>query len=118
MAQFMLLLYGNPANWQNISPDEMQKAIGKYMAWGQKLRERKQCLANHKLTDGGGRVLRGQGKPRVTDGPFTEGKEVLGGYYLVEAPNYDAAVECASGCPHLEYGGTVEVREVDRLPGQ
>ena len=57
--------------------------------------------------------MRGRnGRPTVTDGPYSETKEVLGGYYLIEAADYDQAVERASDHPHLEYGGTIEVRQV------
>jgi hypothetical protein len=59
-------------------------------------------------------VLRNRnGKAAATDGPYSETKEWLGGFFLVEAPNYNAAVEIARQCPHLEYGGTIEVREID-----
>ncbi|MEQ9303898.1 MAG: YciI family protein, partial [Marinoscillum sp.] len=47
----------------------------------------------------------------ITDGPFTEGKEIVGGYVLVEAGDMDQAVEISKGCPIFEFGGTVEVRE-------
>ena len=95
MSQFMLLLYDNPTNWQKLSPEEMQKAIEKYMAWD------------------AGKVIRSQGgKPRATDGPYSETKEVLGGYYTIEAANYDEAVKRALDHPHLEYGGTIEVRQL------
>jgi len=50
---------------------------------------------------------------RVTDGPYSETKEILGGYFTVTADNYEAAVKRAGECPHLEFGGTIEVREVD-----
>ena len=52
------------------------------------------------------------GQVRVTDGPYSESKEVLGGYYIIEAASYDNAVEHAQSCPHLEYGGTIEVRQI------
>ena len=116
MAQYMLLLYDDPANWAGISPEEMQKAIEKYVAWGQKLRDLGIFGGSHKLADDLGRVLRKRdGKARVTDGPYSETKEVLGGYYIIEAATYDQAVEHTRGCPHLDYGGTIEVREVDRI---
>jgi hypothetical protein len=115
MAQYLLLLYDNPANWQNLSPEDMQKALEKYIAWGNKVRKLGIHVGSDKLTDGAGRVIRGSGsKARVTDGPFSEGKEVLGGYYAIEAESYDKAVEVCRDHPHLEYGGTIEVREVDR----
>ncbi len=116
MAQYMLLLYDDPAHWTHLSPEEMQKAIEKYVAWGQKLRQHGIFVASHKLTAHPGRVLRGRGgQARVTDGPYSETKEVLGGYFMIEAPSYEQAVERCRDCPHLEYGGAIEVREVDRL---
>ena len=45
--------------------------------------------------------------------PYSESKELLGGYYMIEADNYDKAVELARDCPQLEFGGTIEVRQVD-----
>jgi hypothetical protein len=109
MAQFMLLLYDNPAGWQNVSPEEMQKAIEKYFAWTKK----PFTVDSKRLAEDAGRVIRSQGgKARATDGPYSETKEVLGGYYTIEAPNYDEAVRLAMDHPHLEYGGTIEVRQV------
>jgi hypothetical protein len=107
MSQFMLLLYEDPSQWGKLSPDEMQKAIEKYTAWRQK------AVDSHRLAEDPGKVIRSQaGKTRTTDGPYSETKEVLGGYYTIEAANYDEAVKKALTHPHLEYGGTVEVRQV------
>jgi hypothetical protein len=118
MPQYMLLLYSNPAGWGTVSPEEMQKAIEKYVAWGRRLRMDGVLVASHKLADDAGKVIRGYSKDlRVMDGPYSETKEVLGGYYLIEAPNYAAAVKQCNDSPHLEYGGTVEVRQVDPLMG-
>ena len=109
MSQFMLLLYDNPVDWQKVGPEEMQKAIEKYMAWTKKPFT-KSAL---RLGGDGGRVIRPQqgGKPRATDGPYSETKEVLGGYYIIEAPSYDEAVKLSLDHPHLEYGGTLVVRK-------
>ena len=104
----MLLLYDNPANWKKISPEDMQKAIEKYAAWTKKPFTKD----SKRLADDPGKVIRSQdGKPRATDGPYSETKEVLGGYYTIEAANYDEAVKLALSHPHLEYGGTLEVRQ-------
>jgi len=113
MSKFMLLLYDNPANaahFKSMSPEEMQKALEKYMAWSKKAF----TVDSNRLAEDVGRVMRGQvgGKPRATDGPFSETKEVLGGYYTIEAADYDQAVQLTLDHPHLEYGGTIEVRKV------
>ena len=114
MAQYLLLLYNNPANYTNLTTQEGQKVMEKYFAFGQKLRKSNMWLGSHKLADEPGRVMRNdRGKIVTTDGPYSETKEWLGGYYLIEAPSYDAAVEASRDCPILEHGGTVEIREVD-----
>lgn len=111
MPQYMLLLYDDPAGWAKLSPEEMQKAIEKYFAWTKKPFTKD----SKRLAEDVGRVIRLQGgKPKATDGPYSETKEILGGYYTIEAADYDEAVKLASDHPHLEYGGTVEVRQVYR----
>jgi hypothetical protein len=108
MAKFMLLLYNDPAVWAKLSPEEMQKSTEKYMAWT----KMPFTVDGKRLGDDAGKVLRGAGgKARATDGPYSETKEVLGGYYTIEAANYDEAVKLALDHPHLEFG-TVEVRQV------
>ncbi|HUO30554.1 MAG TPA: YciI family protein [Bryobacteraceae bacterium] len=109
MAQFMLLLYDDPSSWLQLSPEEMQKATEKYMAWTQKAftRDSKRLAADP------GKVMRSSGgQTRTNDGPYSETKEVLGGYYTIEAANYDEAVRLCADHPTLEYGGTIEVRQV------
>ena len=109
MPQYMLLLYDDPSGWQNLSPEEMQKALEKYMAWAKK----PFTVDSKRLAGDAGRVIRSQGgKPRATDGPYSETKEILGGFYTIEASSYDEAVQRALDHPHLEYGGTVEVRQL------
>jgi hypothetical protein len=92
------------------SPEEMQSMTKKWMDWIGSI------AAQNKLTDRGnrladeGKVLRPDNV--VTDGPYTEIKELLGGYTIVKARSLDEAVELAKGCPGLTVGGTVEVRPV------
>jgi hypothetical protein len=114
MPKYMLLLHDNPNAFANVSPEAMQKVVEKYIAWGKKLREAGVMRAGDKLTDEPGRVMRRKdGQVHVTDGPYSESKELLGGYYMIEADTYDKAVELARDCPQLEFGGTIEVRQVD-----
>jgi hypothetical protein len=113
MPQFMLLLYDDPSQWAKRSPEEMQKAIEKYRAWTMKSFTKD----SKRLGEDKGRVVRNlDGKPRAADGPYSETKEVLGGFYLIEAHDYDEAVARASEHPHVEYGGTIEVRRLWEPP--
>ena len=105
MPQFMLLLYDNPTDWQKVSPEEMQKALEKYYAW-----TRKPFVVDSKrLAGDAGKVVRGGNK--TTDGPYSEAKEVLGGYYTIEAADYNEAVARSQDHPHLEYGGVLVIRQ-------
>ena len=109
MPQYLLLLYNDPSSIRNLSPEEMQKALEKYSGWMQKSITKD----GKRLAGDAGRVIRPHaGKPRVTDGPYSETKEALGGFYVIEAASYDEAVQHALGHPHLEYNGTIEVRHV------
>lgn len=118
MPKYMLLLHGDPSSFASFSPEDVQKAIEKYMAWGKKLRDAGVLVASDKLADEPGRVVqRKNGQMRVTDGPYSETKEVLGGYYMIEAASYNDAIDRARDCPQLEYGGTIEVRQIDEMIG-
>jgi hypothetical protein len=113
MPRFLLLLHDDPTQWTKLSPQEMQKVMLRYRAWGQKATQEKFNLGGQKLADEPGKVLRSRkGKLQATDGPYSETKEVLGGYYLIEAASYEQAIERCRDHPHLDYG-TIEVREVD-----
>jgi hypothetical protein len=115
MAHFLLLLYGDPTRWQAQSLSDQQAAFAKYMAWGKKAQQEGYCVGGNKLVDDAGKVVRGA-KPVATDGPYSETKEILGGYYMIEAASYDEAVRRCLDHPHLEFGGTIEVRQVQVLP--
>ena len=109
MPQFMLLLYDDQKTFTRLNPDAMQAAMGKYMAW----RKEPFTVDGKRLNDDRGKVLRVTGgKAAATDGPYSETKEILGGYYTIEAPNYEEAVKLSLTHPHLEYGGTIELRQV------
>ena len=115
MAKYLLLLRGDGHGLDNLSPDEIQTLIGRYHAWSESLKKSGNYLASDKLRDHHGRVLRRDGsKVVVMDGPYTETKEILGGYFAIEAANYDEAIELASGCPHFDFG-TMEIREVEDM---
>jgi hypothetical protein len=109
MPQFILLLRDNQKVFASLSPEEAQKVMHRYQDW-----RRTKAVSGQKLTDGEGRVLQKQnGKPSIVDGPFAEAKEVVGGFFVIEAANYDEAVEAAKTCPHMDFG-TIEVRQIQK----
>lgn len=112
MAHYVLFLHASPL-MDRISPEEMQSVIMRYKAWGESVREKGHMRGGNKLQDGTGRLMRkSDSGVKVTDGPFAEGKEVVGGYYLIEAESFDQAVSIANDCPHLDFG-TIEVRQLE-----
>ncbi len=113
MPNYMLLLHENPETFQDMSADDMQAIIQRYSAWKEQMEQAGKLTAGKKLADGEGRVLRRTGgQISISDGPYTESKEVIGGLFEIIADNYDQAVAIARQCPHLEFG-TVEVRKID-----
>ena len=113
MKKFIMLLHDSGSFPADISPDQIQAIIQRYVAWRQKVQQNGRKVEGHKLTDGQGRVMRGgHGQTRVTDVPYAESREVIGGLFIVEANTYDDVVELSKDCPHLDFG-TIEIREVD-----
>jgi hypothetical protein len=111
--QYMLLLYSDPTGWQALTPAEREGAMGAYFAYTQALREAGVFLAGDEL-DGphtATTLTVESGSRRVQDGPFIASKESLGGYYLIEVPDLDAAMDWAAKCPGAHHGH-VEIRPV------
>jgi hypothetical protein len=116
MPDYMLLLHDSPELFANISADEMQRVIAKYVEWRSKLGGAGKLIGGNKLRDDSGRILEaraGGGRVDVRDGPFTETKDVIGGYFIVKAGDYDEAVAMSRDCPHLLFGGRIELREIE-----
>jgi len=111
MPQFLLLLRDSGTFPTDISPDEIQQIILRYRDWMIRIGGSGSACDYDAL-----RVLVDRnGTTNITDGPYAEAKEVLGGFMLVEAPDYDAAVALCNGSPHLEFGGSIEVRQIERV---
>ncbi len=90
-------------------PEEMKKIMTRFGEWMEGMRQKGmvQGTAGLELS---GKVLRGHKGASITDGPYAEAKEVVGGYVLISAASLEEAVEAAGGCPGLDYRMTVEVR--------
>ena len=111
MSKFVLLLH-DAGRFPTLSPDQMQAVIQRYIAWRATIQKDGRAVSGHKLHDGQGRVMRGAGGAmKVTDGPYAEAREVIGGLFVIEAGSYDEVVELAKDCPHLDFGA-IEIREV------
>ena len=106
---YMLLFVG--MDWhKGLSPEQTQKVSEDWMAWFKRLNEQGKAVAGHPLGFEGKNV---SGKNRtVTDGPFAEAKEAIGGYFMLDVATMDEAVAIAQQCPGLPYGAKVEVRPV------
>jgi hypothetical protein len=116
MARYMLVLHESPSDYAGMSVEDMNGIVREYMAWRESLERDGHFAGGEKLADEGGRTLSMRdGQVRVTDGPYAEAKEVMGGYFIVSAASYDEAVEIARTCPHLKYGGRIELRLVDEI---
>ena len=115
MAKYLLMLRDH-GTYEGLSAEEMQKILGRYRDWSGKLRASGKIVGGEKLRDHQGRVMHRKGTNlAVTDGPFAEAKEIIGGFFVVDARDYDEAVSVAKGCPHLDFG-TIEVREIEPMP--
>ncbi len=108
-SQYLLLFRGT--HWdKGLPPEETQKVVNQFYAWFERLTQEGIAKGGQPLMDGG-KVVSGK-KRTVADGPFAESKEAIGGYFLLQVADLDAAVEIAKQCPALDYGLTVEVRAV------
>ena len=107
---YMLIFRGR--DWQkSLSPEEMQQVSDRWMAWFKGLMDAGKVTAGNPL-ENEGKVVSGKGGRVVSDGPFTESKETIGGYFLLKVNSMDEAVAIAKNCPGLPYGAVVEVRPI------
>jgi hypothetical protein len=115
--QYLLLIYGNERDWDKQTPAEMTAAFKEYEAFTVDIIKKDQHRGGNALqpVSTATTVRVANGKTVVTDGPFAETKEQLGGYYLVEARDLDEATALAARIPAARYG-CVEVRPVMVMP--
>jgi hypothetical protein len=111
--QYLLLIYGQESQYESMSGPDLQKMYQQYGELIGDLKKTGKYLGGHELqpTSSATTVRISNGKKSVTDGPFAETKEQLGGYFLVEARDLDEAMAMAERIPSAE-GGSIEVRPV------
>lgn len=113
MAKFMILMTETDGAWAKYSPEEQQRLLAGYFAWVGQLKKDKTLVGGEALAPGG-RTLRVE-DGRVVDGPYAETKEVITGFFLIEANDLDAATQVARGCPALGHGESILVRPVGHV---
>lgn len=115
--KYMLLIYEDEKGWAKLSETERQQIFGEYMQFSKDIQGSGHYKAGAPLqpTSTATNVRVRNGKRVVTDGPFAETREQLGGYYLVEAKDLDDAIAIAARIPSARLG-TIEVRPVMEVP--
>lgn len=108
MKDFMFIFRGG-LDPMTASPEDMQDNMQKWFGWVEDLKQRNIYASGEALHPGGSTV---RTQNVVTDGPFAESKEIVGGFFVVKAKSLEEALELAKDCPDLPLGGSVEVREV------
>jgi hypothetical protein len=114
MSDYLLLFRGGDGAEMRQSPEKWQAHMQKWMQWMGALNEQGKFGGAQPLKPGG-KVIKGSSKT-VTDGPFMEGKEMVGGYLICKGVSYEEAVDISKGCPILVFdSGIVEVREIAEM---
>ena len=114
--RYLLLIYMDESTYASMSESELQADMAKWWEYTNALKEAGVSPGGEALqpTSTATTVREDGGKPLVTDGPFAETKEQLGGYYVLDVENLDAAIEWAHKCPAAQYG-TVELRPIQEF---
>ena len=111
--QYMLLIHGNETALQSVPQDVANQRFAAFMAYTEALTKAGILVSGNRLRPSSSsttvRVV--DGKSQVLDGPYAETKEQLGGYYLIDVPDLDAALNWAKRCPAARYG-SIEVRPI------
>jgi len=110
MNEFLYLFRGGNAERGAFSPEQMQAQMARWQSWMGQLAEEGKLHSPGAPLQAAGKVVAKGGV--ITDGPFTEGKEIVGGYIIVKAKDINDAATISKGCPIFEVGGTVEIREI------
>lgn len=111
MSDYILLLRGGNPALEEVTAEERSKALQHYRDWATQLQNENRLVDVAKLDNDGRRLVKKSGNIQV-DGPFTETKETIGGFYIVAAESQDEIVRIARDCPIFDEGGFVEIREI------
>ena len=117
MAQYLILINSDEKAQAKATVEQQKEIFGAYMKYTEDLNKAGVMRGGEALenSSSGARISFKEGHRVVTDGPFAEAKEVIGGYYLIDVKTREEAIEWAAKCPGAKYGG-VEVRSVMVFP--
>jgi hypothetical protein len=118
MTQYLLLLYQTPSYNVDLPREKMMEMTRRYMTWADGMRQKGKLVGGEKLAAGGVRHIKvTNGKPMASDGPYAEAKDVLGGYFVIEAKDAAEAEAITRDCPHLAIAATnwVEIRPIEDM---
>ena len=109
--QYLLMLYVNEAGWSKLTKAQQEQGLAAYKAYTEALTKASVLKSANRLqgSSAATTVRVENGKSHVLDGPYADSKEQLGGYYLIDVPDLDAAISWAARCPAAGHG-VVEVR--------
>jgi hypothetical protein len=115
--RYMLLIYGDESGWGNLSEADQETEMGKWYAYTEEMQKAGVSTQGDALqpTSTATTVRDNGGEPLVTDGPFAETKEQLGGYYGLDVADLDEAIKWAHKCPAAT-SGTIELRPIQEFP--
>ncbi|CAD6513006.1 YciI family protein [Paraburkholderia sabiae] len=115
--QYLLMIYSEETRWSQMTDSERQQGVAAYQAYTESLKKAGALVGANRLqqSNSATTVRLVDTKPQVLDGPFSDSKEQLAGYYLIDVPNLDAAIAWASRCPGAAHGA-MEVRPVWTAP--
>lgn len=110
MKKYLLLLHDDVEQINDLSPKEMEELVKAHMAWANKLGEAGHLISGEGLTE---KSIQISGKDCIVkDGTFLESKEMIGGFYYLQAQDLDTIIEIAKECPCHHWGGTTEIRPI------
>jgi hypothetical protein len=109
--QYLLMLYVSEAGWTKLTPAEQEQGVAAYRAYTEALTKAGVLTGSNRLqpSSAATTVRIADGKPQVWDGPYADSKEQVGGYYLIDVADLDAAISWATRCPAAGHG-VVEIR--------
>jgi len=115
--QYMLMLYVQESGWNTLTDVQKQQGLAAYAAYTEALTKAKVLRGSNRLgpSSAATTVRVSDGKSQVLDGPYPDSKEQLGGYFLIDVPDLDAAISWAARCPAANHG-VVEVRPLWEAP--